>query len=83
LNQKPWHPLNFKNQARVYEAEQETIATAKRNAIAKVKAPLCSRMHLNHACCRSLHQTAVHHDCLAAATRPRPSAASVQQRDRF
>lgn len=38
LNQKPWHPLNFKNQARVYEAEQETIAVAKRNALAKVYA---------------------------------------------
>lgn len=36
LNQKPWHPSNFKNQARVYEAEQETIALAKRNALAKV-----------------------------------------------
>mmetsp|Transcript_587 Transcript_587/g.1710 ORF Transcript_587/g.1710 Transcript_587/m.1710 type:complete len:297 (-) Transcript_587:90-980(-) len=35
LNQKPWHPSNFKNQARVYEAEQETIALAKRNALAK------------------------------------------------
>lgn len=35
LNQKPWHPSNFKNQARAYEAEQEAINIAKRNAIAK------------------------------------------------
>jgi N-terminal domain of CBF1 interacting co-repressor CIR len=35
LNQKPWHPSNFKNQARAYEAEQEAISVAKRNALAK------------------------------------------------
>ena len=39
LNQKPWHPLNFRNQARVFEAEQEKIATKKRDAIAKVGPP--------------------------------------------
>lgn len=36
LNQKPWHPLNFRNQARVFEAEQEKLATKKRDAMAKV-----------------------------------------------
>jgi N-terminal domain of CBF1 interacting co-repressor CIR len=36
LNQKPWHPLNFRNQARVYEAEQEAIRQAKANQQAKV-----------------------------------------------
>eukprot|EP00884_Botryococcus_braunii_P023476 jgi/Botrbrau1/9812/Bobra.0322s0017.2 len=37
LNQKPWHPLNFRNQARVYEAEQESIRQAKANQQAKAE----------------------------------------------
>lgn len=37
LNQKPWHPLNFRNQARVFEAEQQSINDAKRNAEAKAQ----------------------------------------------
>lgn len=36
LNQKPWHPSNFRNQARVFEAEQKSAQAAKSNAIAKV-----------------------------------------------
>ncbi|KAK9843316.1 hypothetical protein WJX74_010259 [Apatococcus lobatus] len=37
LNQKPWHPSNFRNQARVFEAEQKTAQAAKSNAIAKAE----------------------------------------------
>jgi hypothetical protein len=36
LNQKPWHPLNFRNQARVYEAEQQAIRDKKTREQAKV-----------------------------------------------
>jgi hypothetical protein len=36
LLQKPWHPLNFRNQARVWEVEQEHYATEKRKEEAKV-----------------------------------------------
>jgi len=36
LNQKPWHPANFRNQAKVYEAEQNAIKAQKDKAIAKV-----------------------------------------------
>ncbi len=46
LNQKPWHPSNFKNQARAYEAEQDAISLAKRNALAKVRVPC--RLRGNH-----------------------------------
>lgn len=35
LNQKPWHPANFRNQAKVYEAEQNAIKAQKDKAIAK------------------------------------------------
>ncbi|KAK9865204.1 hypothetical protein WJX84_003607 [Apatococcus fuscideae] len=37
LNQKPWHPSNFRNQARVFEAEQQAAQAAKSNAIAKAE----------------------------------------------
>ena len=36
LNQKPWHPANFRNQAKVYEAEQNAIREQKAKAQAKV-----------------------------------------------
>ncbi len=36
LNQKPWHPANFRNQAKVYEAEQNAIQAQKAKAEAKV-----------------------------------------------
>lgn len=36
LNQKPWHPANFRNQAKVYEAEQNAIKAQKDKALAKV-----------------------------------------------
>ena len=36
LNQKPWHPANFRNQAKVYEAEQNAIRDQKAKAQAKV-----------------------------------------------
>ena len=36
LNQKPWHPANFRNQAKVYEAEQQAIKAQRDKAIAKV-----------------------------------------------
>lgn len=29
LNKKPWHPLNFRNQMRKWEAEEETIRNQK------------------------------------------------------
>jgi CBF1 interacting corepressor len=29
LNQKPWHPLNFRNQAKKFEAEQAAVAAEK------------------------------------------------------
>lgn len=35
LNQKPWHPANFRNQAKVYEAEQNAIREQKAKAQAK------------------------------------------------
>lgn len=35
LNQKPWHPANFRNQAKVYEAEQNAIKAQKDKALAK------------------------------------------------
>ncbi|KAL3144904.1 hypothetical protein ABBQ32_003414 [Trebouxia sp. C0010 RCD-2024] len=35
LNQKPWHPANFRNQAKVYEAEQNAIRAQKAKAEAK------------------------------------------------
>eukprot|EP00891_Asterochloris_glomerata_P001293 jgi/Astpho2/1293/Aster-x0993 len=35
LNQKPWHPANFRNQAKVFEAEQAAIKAAKDKEIAK------------------------------------------------
>ncbi|KAK9809677.1 hypothetical protein WJX73_003655 [Symbiochloris irregularis] len=37
LNQKPWHPLNFRNQQRVFEAEQEKLDQERRNAEAKAQ----------------------------------------------
>ena len=40
LNQKPWHPLNFRNQARVFEAEQAKIDADKKRAVAKVLSAL-------------------------------------------
>lgn len=36
LNQKPWHPMNFRNQARVWEAEQAKYEEEKKKAEAKV-----------------------------------------------
>ena len=36
LNQKPWHPANFRNQAKVFEAEQQAIKAQRDKAIAKV-----------------------------------------------
>lgn len=35
LNKKPWHPMNFRNQARVWEAEQQHLADERRKQIAK------------------------------------------------
>jgi N-terminal domain of CBF1 interacting co-repressor CIR len=34
---QPWHPLNFRNQARVFEAEAEKAAIEKKRLQAKVK----------------------------------------------
>ena len=41
LNQKPWHPANFRNQAKVFEAEQNAIRAQK----AKAEAKVCMRMY--------------------------------------
>lgn len=40
LNLKPWHPMNFRNQARVYEAEQRAAAADKAREQALVSAPV-------------------------------------------
>ena len=45
LNQKPWHPSNFRNQAKVFEAEQRAAQAAKSNAIAKVCHLETNRVH--------------------------------------
>jgi hypothetical protein len=37
LNKKPWHPLNFRNQIKFYEAEQEVLAREKREAASKAE----------------------------------------------
>uniref|UniRef100_A0A1D2A8P4 CBF1-interacting co-repressor CIR N-terminal domain-containing protein n=1 Tax=Auxenochlorella protothecoides TaxID=3075 RepID=A0A1D2A8P4_AUXPR len=37
LNQKPWHPMNFRNQARVWEAEQAKYEEEKKKAEAKAE----------------------------------------------
>jgi hypothetical protein len=37
LNKKPWHPLNFRNQIKFYEAEQEMLAREKREAASKAE----------------------------------------------
>lgn len=37
LNQKPWHPLNFRNQQRVFEAEQKHVAEKKAKEVAKAE----------------------------------------------
>ncbi|KAF8058931.1 SERPINI1 [Scenedesmus sp. PABB004] len=34
LNQKPWHPMNFRNQVRKYDAEQKAINDAKAREVA-------------------------------------------------
>jgi lipopolysaccharide biosynthesis glycosyltransferase len=36
LNQKPWHPLNFRNQKMRFEAEEKAFKDAKANQIAQV-----------------------------------------------
>lgn len=41
--QKPWHPLNYRNQLKVYEAQQQAEADAKAKAIGKVMPyPCCA-----------------------------------------
>ncbi|KAK9837431.1 hypothetical protein WJX81_001944 [Elliptochloris bilobata] len=37
LNQKPWHPLNFRNQAKVFEAEQAAAKAEKAKAESKAE----------------------------------------------
>ncbi|CAL8462199.1 g1730 [Coccomyxa elongata] len=37
LNQKPWHPLNYRNQMKVFEAQQKAEADAKAKAIGKAE----------------------------------------------
>jgi len=36
LNQKPWHPLNFRNQKAKFDAEEKAFKDAKTNQIAQV-----------------------------------------------
>lgn len=48
LNQKPWHPANFRNQAKVYEAEQNAIKAQKDKAIAKVCASMVLEQDMQH-----------------------------------
>ena len=36
LNQKPWHPLNFRNQMKVFEAQEQAEKEAKARAQGKV-----------------------------------------------
>ncbi|KIY94354.1 hypothetical protein MNEG_13609 [Monoraphidium neglectum] len=38
LNQKPWHPMNFRNQVRKYDAEQRAIAEQKAKEQGQVRA---------------------------------------------
>jgi hypothetical protein len=57
LNQKPWHPLNFRNQMKVYEAQQQAEAEAKAKAQAKVGHVLVS--WLAHAARCPLHAPCV------------------------
>jgi len=40
LNQKPWHPLNFRNQMKVFEAQEQAEKEAKAKAQGKVTARL-------------------------------------------
>ena len=37
LNKKPWHPLNFRNQIKRFDAEQAAIAREKSEATAKAE----------------------------------------------
>ena len=37
LNQKPWHPLNFRNQMRVFEAQEQAEKDAKARAEGKAE----------------------------------------------
>ncbi len=37
LNQKPWHPLNFRNQMKVFEAQEQAEKDAKAKAEGKVR----------------------------------------------
>ncbi|EIE24244.1 hypothetical protein COCSUDRAFT_47203 [Coccomyxa subellipsoidea C-169] len=37
LNQKPWHPLNYRNQLKVYEAQQQAESDAKAKAVGKAE----------------------------------------------
>ena len=37
LNQKPWHPLNFRNQMKVFEAQEQAEKEAKAKAQGKVR----------------------------------------------
>ena len=37
LNQKPWHPLNFRNQMKVFEAQEQAEKDAKAKAVGKVR----------------------------------------------
>ena len=36
MNQKPWHPLNFRNQMKVFEAQEQAEKEAKAKAEGKV-----------------------------------------------
>jgi len=37
LNQKPWHPMNFRNQVKRYDAEQKALADEKAKVQAMVR----------------------------------------------
>lgn len=54
LNQKPWHPANFRNQAKVYEAEQNAIRAQKAKAEAKVPTSCCISVAVEHDNCHTI-----------------------------
>ena len=52
LAQKPWHPLNYRNQMKVFEAQQKAESDAKAKAIGKVlKMEGLSCIGSFHGCC--------------------------------
>ena len=67
MNQKPWHPLNFRNQMKVFEAQEQAEKEAKAKAQGKVRPRhlhagtlplnvLADRGHIKqgNACCRCM-----------------------------